>query len=65
MLTNWSKIRDLESSKDETVPCHHFEVSFVWRNYNGEFVTCIMDITLSAYASRFLIIFFLANMKDH
>ena len=31
----------------------------------GEFVTCIMNITLSAYASRFLIIFFLANMKDH
>ena len=31
----------------------------------GEFVGCIMNITLSAYASRFLIIFFLTNMKDH
>ena len=33
VLTNWSKNRDLESSPNETVLYHYFEVSSVWRNY--------------------------------
>ena len=35
VLTNWSKMRDLESSPNKTVLYHYFEVSFVWRNYMG------------------------------
>ena len=38
VLTNWSKISDLESSQDKTVLYHYFEVS----KLKGEFVRCII-----------------------
>ena len=41
-LTNWSQTRGLEFSLDKTVLYHYFEVSFLSRNYVGEFVRCII-----------------------
>ena len=38
VLTNWSQTRGLEFSLDKTVLYHYFEVSFLSRNYMGEFV---------------------------